>query len=933
MTYQLHQLTTFCADHRITPKIVFVPSIQAGTALGVALARSGTDWINLRFSTPEDLARDLVEPTFIADGWMPLPKDADLVEFAPILREYLSNPDNVFFKNQPYSQGLLRTIHRTLRALRISGTSPEALLRQRDNHKLRAIAQLYVAYQDCLETRRWYDGPDLFVAATDASDRAPKGAVYAILDETSLPGLARQFVHSVAGKNLRRIGRDHYGIPRPGTLAVSALEDVPTLPGPDCQPAGSLFVSTSDPPTIENVELRLCSGPEVEIDRALSRILTEGWPLDDVEIACSSPDLLEDAYGLTRQRGIPSTYGAGVSILLTRPGQTVRSVLNWLLSGGDRQWLRALLDGRQLNANLSDANWPEPLVTLSKLQSADTVSTSEVANLCAALLREHVTTLTESEEPARDSLVARLEDLASHCQAHGSITSVVGTLIDVVDQHRFDARSPQPGHLNVVPIDRAGFSGRSRLFVIGLDSSLFPGQPGEDPLLLDHERARISDTLEVLSTRPAAQVWHLVRLLGLSPHSILSASTYRLSDGQESEPASIIHHLANATQKLPEIDPILPSDPEHSPDVSTWKLAWSRQAGDIDAYGTTVPWLTAGSTADRERIERSFTRYKGLTGAVFGDLEGITWSASRLETLTRCPYRYFWRYVLRIDPPEEETGDTTRWLTPLEFGSLLHELYQLYMADLPDRDRPPSIDTGTNRILSLLDELIDTTTQTIAPPNPLAFKVDVERLRAAARVFVAEESKRPTDQIPRGFEVSFGFDENSGLSSPDPVRLSLGDLTIKLRGLIDRVDETSTGYVIWDYKTGSAFPYDSSDLLGGGQHLQWALYAHAFASMLAEKDAGEKIESGYYFASDREHGRKMLSTPPTRGELGQILKPVLSLAGRGAFPPIQKTSQCRFCDYKAICERDHVLPHSISTDLHPDVDKDLIDTATEWLST
>ena len=31
----------------------------------------------------------------------------------------------------------------------------------------------------------------------------------------------------------------------------------------------------------------------------------------------------------------------------------------------------------------------------------------------------------------------------------------------------------------------------------------------------------------------------------------------------------------------------------------------------------------------------------------------------------------------------------------------------------------------------------------------------------------------------------------------------------------------------------------------------------------AAKDAGEKIESGYYFASDREHGRKMLSTPPT----------------------------------------------------------------------
>ena len=935
-SYQIQQLASFCAEHRLESKVVLVPSVQAGTSLGTALARSGTNWINLRFCTPEDLAREISEPAFIADGWSPLPKEADLIELAPFVRDHLESPGNINFRKPGFTQGLLRSIHRTLRALRIAGIRPEALLRHHSNPKLRAIAQLFVAYQDCLDERRWYDGPDLFQAATTRLVQRPRPeSRYAILDETPLPGLARRFVHVLTGDRLQRIGRSSYGVAIPKTVAAHGLRESPLILDLDCEPAGLVMRTDSPTTPIQNIELRLSTGPEVEVRSALARIRMAGWPLDSTEIVCASPDLLNYVYDATHKLDIPATFGSGVSILLTRPGQAIRAALNWIASGGDPCWLTALQDGRLLNVAPGKTQaLPATLQEMATLtESSRSTSASYVAILGAQLLTGHVTTLTEAEEPARDSLVNRLKEIGKHCKAEGLASSIAETLKDVIEEHRFEAHAPKPGHLNVVPLDRAGFSGRPHVFVLGLDSGSFPGAPGEDPLLLDHERSRISGDLEMLRTRPMTQVWHLVRVLSLAPSASLSASRFRLADGQESEPAALFYHLQAASKAEPVVDGILPVSPEGAAEISTWMLSWARTRGNRDAIIPRVQWLCAGEEADRCRTKQPFTRFKGITQADRASHDDETiWSASRLETLSRCPYQYFWKYVLGIEPPEEDGVDQMTWLSPLDFGSLLHELFQTFMANQDDRDRPPSVDRGTEQILEMLRRLVDEAARRLPPPTPLAFEMDRARLDTAARVFVAEESKRPADHRPRGFEISFGFDASGGLNHPEPVSLQLGETTVRLRGLIDRVDRTDGGYIVWDYKTGSAFLYDESDLLGSGEHLQWALYAHVFSEIMTGEEPQRAILSGYYFASDREHGRKILAMPPTKKELGKLLRPVLGLAGKGAYPPIQKTSHCRFCDYKTICGHEGMLHRSISTDLDAGSDPELIGLVTEWLS-
>ena len=65
LPYLLGQVADLCRRHPIEPKVLFVPSAQAGYNLLNTLAAAGCPWANLRASTPADWARHLVEARFL----------------------------------------------------------------------------------------------------------------------------------------------------------------------------------------------------------------------------------------------------------------------------------------------------------------------------------------------------------------------------------------------------------------------------------------------------------------------------------------------------------------------------------------------------------------------------------------------------------------------------------------------------------------------------------------------------------------------------------------------------------------------------------------------------------------------------------------------------------------------------------------------------
>jgi ATP-dependent helicase/nuclease subunit B len=359
-----------------------------------------------------------------------------------------------------------------------------------------------------------------------------------------------------------------------------------------------------------------------------------------------------------------------------------------------------------------------------------------------------------------------------------------------------------------------------------------------------------------------------------------------------------------------------------------------------DGFAATVhaeaPDLVQGEHARAQRAAPPLTRFDGLTGApaphhALGNGQTPV-SASQLETLAACPFRYFLKYVLDVAPPDRPEDEPDRWLDPMQFGQLVHELYHTFMQR--HGGQVQSRDDHRNALMALVDETIEAYRARIPVRREAAFRADRRRIKRAARVFLAAEAQR-SDAEPVAFEVSFGQGVAFGSHRAAPVAITLTeDVRLQLRGRIDRVDRLPGGdYVIWDYKTGSMRAYDAQDLSAGGQRLQWALYAYAFEAMLhdAGRD-GAVARSGYFFANERAFGQRLSAPPPDREGLGAQLRPLLDLALHGAFPHVQKRRDaCRFCDYRRLCAEESKTARDVPAVTEEMADHPISEILARWM--
>ncbi|MDQ3212952.1 MAG: hypothetical protein M3Q85_09785, partial [Acidobacteriota bacterium] len=64
----VQQLASLCLAHPTRSKWVFVPSHAVGRTIGERIALGGTNWLNLRFVTPLDIALRMGAPFLVERG-------------------------------------------------------------------------------------------------------------------------------------------------------------------------------------------------------------------------------------------------------------------------------------------------------------------------------------------------------------------------------------------------------------------------------------------------------------------------------------------------------------------------------------------------------------------------------------------------------------------------------------------------------------------------------------------------------------------------------------------------------------------------------------------------------------------------------------------------------------------------------------------------
>jgi ATP-dependent helicase/nuclease subunit B len=538
--------------------------------------------------------------------------------------------------------------------------------------------------------------------------------------------------------------------------------------------------------------------------------------------------------------------------------------------------------------------------------------------------------VNELDEYGRVRLLDDIRELASCTRESGAIYPDIHVwLAELARSARVEGKGPRPGCLYVSPLAGGGHSGRSHTFILGLDDGRFPGSGLQDPLLLDTERGSISPDLPTAAARLGTCLEDFARLAArLRGKVTMSYCCRSVSDGRDMFPSSVVlaaYRIISGDRDgvqddllawLPEPASFAPRGPESCISAAEWWL-W-RLCGDSApsqpeaSVAGLFPHLGRGFVAARKRESDLFTEYDGYVPEAGADMDpaspqGPVLSASRLETLGRCPLEYFFAYILGIDPPEEHLADPYTWLEPTEKGSLLHAVFRRFLQYLHGENRRPELEKDWDTLRRMLGEEVNVWARKKPPPDSEVFKAEVEDLLLTARIFLQEEEESCRDRRPIYFEVAIGLEaegEGNPIDTPEPVEIELpGGETIRTRGYIDRVDQLEgsggTLFSVCDYKTGSSYRYRREDPFRQGRCVQNFIYKTQAEALLAECHPGAEVVSfQYFFPNTREHGERIEWESEALAGGIYVLQRLYDMLSRGCFPFSDDADDVTISDYR-----------------------------------
>jgi ATP-dependent helicase/nuclease subunit B len=582
-------------------------------------------------------------------------------------------------------------------------------------------------------------------------------------------------------------------------------------------------------------------------------------------------------------------------------------------------------DGRSRTAALRAAAEIDALAAamdrmLAGIPVPDAAGAYDLRDLCRALfglLEGTGRPASDLDRLARRALLDRLDEFVSESRFPAMfLKEALGLVRTAGASLRVGASPPLPGRLHVAGMGSGGFSGRPVTFVAGLDEASFPGRGLQDPILLDEERAAISGSLPTSADVLRANLFGLAATLAsLRGRLVLSYPSFDIVEGRESFPSSVLLQAFRLRRGDPGLDygaldkaladasGFRPGQGRAFDEVDWWLDRLAAEPGPDGRLTVTAnfPDLAAGLAALEARAGDKLTPFDGLVDIdplraevdpFAGD--GAVMSATRLELLARCPFAYFLRHVLKVQPSEEVAFDRSRWLDPLQRGTLVHEILCEFMSGIAAEGADIEALRHRPALARIAAERIAAARRRIPPPSEGIFESERRAILETLDIFLAAEETRETKGRPFAFEKEI-----------DGERIEVaGGRSFRLRGFIDRVDRVGPDlYRIIDYKTGSPKPYEDLVYFGRGRTLQPALYAVALEKALARERPGSAprvVESGYFFPSRRGEGHEIMVGTFDRERLKRLLGEMLDLIAKGYFIA-GPDAACGYCDYADVC--------------------------------
>ncbi len=411
----------------------------------------------------------------------------------------------------------------------------------------------------------------------------------------------------------------------------------------------------------------------------------------------------------------------------------------------------------------------------------------------------------------------------------------------VLSQYEIGTIPTALDRVNVGGFERLGEAPVKCVIILGAIDGRMPMHSQSKGILSDSEREKLAQLGIKLSNNAEKRLNDEFRLiydaLTTASEQLIVIVPNSAPDGSEARASFVIGRLEKLfnikKEKFP-MPELYAKAPCFDMAVSRAKHSWQASAKeyfkreeeyarkfDLAEKNAKVP---RGPLCDKENID-----------AIFG--KNIKLSASRTDSFNSCRYQYFLKYGLYLKPQRRAAFDA------LEAGTFVHEVLEHTLKEIKARGGHKTVQ------LNEVHEITDMAIERYINDKLGGFKArsarfcaQFKRLRESARKVVENVHNELKDSLfePVDFELHFS-DKDAQLPA---LTVKGENYTIKLEGLVDRVDACTLGdtfYVrVVDYKTGKK-EFDLKEVLNG-LNMQMLLYLFTLCD-LGEKRYGKKPEA------------------------------------------------------------------------------------------
>ena len=433
----------------------------------------------------------------------------------------------------------------------------------------------------------------------------------------------------------------------------------------------------------------------------------------------------------------------------------------------------------------------------------------------------------------------------------------------------------QPGRGGVELHNPASLFGASYeyVFVLGTAEGIFPTPITNDSVLDFFDRQQLAkqgfpiETAVSIAQREALTFYHL---LGVPTEKIVF-SYPQLIDRKTILPSSFIDRLQ--LQSSPLSDLPLASMEEA-------RKAYLQQENNLNDQrklalrDRIIPHTIKAWQIEKQRESNiGEDEYKGFV-AIPLDPATRVFSASQLTQLGQCPFKWFASRLLKLkELPEAETD-----LSPALRGNLYHRCLELSLAQIKTTADLAKFNAEQLTKIFLQVE------QDLALPQLPIWKAQRQEHLDNLQLNLITPSFLPPETEVMAREKKFEMEWHG----------------LQVKGTVDRIDRTSNGLVILDYKTSSTSPAGIKDNADKANiDIQLPLYMDAVEQSFPH----ESIDTAAYYSLTK---RKIIKrAKQNKEELAVFAEQVKSHLAQGYYPvaPDIEQKACTYCSFDLVCRK------------------------------